>query len=354
MNEIFGRLTWADLPFAAALSDPTPSNLIGAGAALLVILGGLALVMWLTATQAWGGLWRDWLTSLDHKRIGVMYIVLALVMLGRGVIEGALMRLHQAFALNGGGFLTEDHYAELFSTHGTIMIFFMAMPFLTGLINIVVPLQIGARDVSFPLMNAISLALTAAGAALVMVSLVVGQFSTGGWSGYPPYTGIAFSPGVGPDYWIWSITLASVGTTLSGINFAVTIYKERAPGMTFMRMPMFCWTALCVAILMIFALPPITVASLMLALDRTLGFHFFTADLGGNMMNFANLFWLFGHPEVYILVLPAFGVFSEVFSTFSGKRLTAIPRWSRRQWRLRSCPSPSGCTTSSPWAAAPI
>ena len=321
MNDIFGRLTWADLPFSAALSDPTPSNLIGAGAALLVILGGLTLVIVLSATRAWGGLWRNWLTSLDHKRIGVMYIVLALVMLARGVIEGALMRLHQAFALNGGGFLTEDHYAELFSTHGTIMIFFMAMPFLTGLINIIVPLQIGARDVSFPLMNAISLALTAAGAALVMVSLVVGQFSTGGWSGYPPYTGIAFSPGEGPDYWIWSITLASVGTTLSGINFAVTIYKERAPGMTFMRMPMFCWTALCVAILMIFALPPITVASLMLALDRTLGFHFFTADLGGNMMNFANLFWLFGHPEVYILVLPAFGVFSEVFSTFSGKRL---------------------------------
>lgn len=321
MNDIFGRLSWEALPFAAAVSDPTVSHLIGASAALLTVLGGIAVAASLTVTRAWGGFWRGWLTSLDHKRIGIMYIALALAMLARAVIEGALMRLHHAFALNGGGFLGADHYAELFSTHGTIMIFFMAMPFLTGLINIVMPLQIGARDVSFPLLNAISLGLTAAGAALVMLSLVVGQFSTGGWSGYPPFTGIAFSPGVGPDYWIWSITLASVGTTLSGINFAVTIYKERAPGMTFMRMPMFCWTALCVSILMIFALPPITVASLMLALDRTLDFHFFTNDLGGNMMNFANLFWLFGHPEVYILVLPAFGVFSEVFSTFSGKRL---------------------------------
>lgn len=321
MNDIFGRLSWEALPFAAAFSDPTASHVIGASAALLTVLGGIAVAASLTVTGAWGGFWRGWLTSLDHKRIGIMYIALALVMLARAVIEGALMRLHHAFALNGGGFLGADHYAELFSTHGTIMIFFMAMPFLTGLINIVVPLQIGARDVSFPLLNAISLGLTAAGAALVMLSLVVGQFSTGGWSGYPPFTGIAFSPGVGPDYWIWSITLASVGTTLSGINFAVTLYKERAPGMTFMRMPMFCWTALCVSILMIFALPPITVASLMLALDRTLDFHFFTNDLGGNMMNFANLFWLFGHPEVYILVLPAFGVFSEVFSTFSGKRL---------------------------------
>lgn len=321
MNDLFGRLSWEALPFTAALSDPTASHVIGASAALLTVLGGIAVASMLTVTKTWGGLWRDWFTSLDHKRIGIMYIALALVMLARAVIEGALMRLHHAFALNGGGFLGADHYAELFSTHGTIMIFFMAMPFLTGLINIIVPLQIGARDVSFPLLNAISLGLTAAGAALVMLSLVVGQFSTGGWSGYPPFTGVAFSPGVGPDYWIWSITLASVGTTLSGINFAVTIYKERAPGMSFMRMPMFCWTALCVSILMIFALPPITVASLMLALDRTLDFHFFTNDLGGNMMNFANLFWLFGHPEVYILVLPAFGVFSEVFSTFSGKRL---------------------------------
>ncbi|MFN3938411.1 MAG: cbb3-type cytochrome c oxidase subunit I [Gemmobacter sp.] len=321
MTDLLGRLSWEALPFAKALADPTASNLIGAGAAGLVVLAAVAVLAGLVLTRSLGPLWSGWLTSLDHKRIGVMYVVLALVMLARAVIEGALMRLHHAFALDGGGFLSANHYAELFSTHGTIMIFFVAMPFVTGIINIVMPLQIGARDVSFPLLNSISLGLTAAGAALMMISLVVGEFSTGGWSGYPPYTGIVFSPGVGPDYWIWAIAISSVGTTLSGINFAVTIYKERAPGMTFMRMPMFVWTVLCSAILMIFALPPITAATIMLALDRYAEFRFFTNDLGGNMMNFANLFWLFGHPEVYLLVLPAYGVFSEVFSTFAGKRL---------------------------------
>ena len=201
------------------------------------------------------------------------------------------------------------------------MIFFMAMPFLTGMINYVMPLQIGARDVSFPVLNSVSLGLTAAGAALVMISLCLGTFSTGGWFGYPPYTESTFSPGVGPDYWIWSLSLASLGSTFTGINFAVTIYKDRAPGMTFMRMPLFTWTALCTSILMIFAMPPLTVATGQLALDRYLGFHYFTNELGGNMMHFANLFWLFGHPEVYILILPAFGVYSEVISTFSSKVL---------------------------------
>ena len=320
MTDLLGRLQWNDLPFVIARAQPNASNLVAAGAAF-VLLAGAAIC--LTVILRWrlaGPLWRNWLTSLDHKRIGVMYIVLAFIMMARATAEGAIMRLQQALALNGG-FLSEAHYAELFSTHGTIMIFFVAMPFVTGLINIVVPLQIGARDVAFPLLNSVSLALTAVGAALMMISLVIGDFSTGGWTGYPPYTGIVFSPNEGPDYWIWAITLSSVGTTLTGINFAVTIYKERAPGMHFMRMPMFSWTALCTSILMIFALPPITVACLMLALDRTLGFHFFTSDLGGNMMNFANLFWLFGHPEVYLLILPAFGVYSEVISTFSGKRL---------------------------------
>jgi cytochrome o ubiquinol oxidase subunit 1 len=201
------------------------------------------------------------------------------------------------------------------------MIFFMAMPFLTGVINYVTPLQIGARDVAFPLLNSVSLWLTGGAAGLMMVSLVVGRFSTGGWSGYPPYTELAFSPDVGPDYWIWAVTLGSVGSTLTGLNFAVTIYKMRAPGLHLMRMTLFVWTALCTSILMIFAMPPLTVATALLALDRYLGFHFFTNDLGGNMMNYANLFWLFGHPEVYILILPAFGVYSEVVSAFSSKEL---------------------------------
>jgi len=201
------------------------------------------------------------------------------------------------------------------------MIFFMAMPFLTGVINYVMPLQIGTRDVSFPVLNSISLWLTVAGAALVMISLVFGHFSTGGWTGYPPYTEARFNPGVGPDYWIWALSLSSLGSTFTGINFAVTIYKERAPGMTLLRMPLFTWTALVTAILMIYAMPPLTVATAQLALDRYLGFHFFTNSLGGNMMHFANMFWLFGHPEVYILILPAFGIYSEVIATFSGKTL---------------------------------
>jgi cytochrome o ubiquinol oxidase subunit 1 len=231
------------------------------------------------------------------------------------------MRYQQSIAVNDPGVLSPDHFGQLFSTHGSIMIFFVAMPFVTGVMNFIMPQQIGARDVSFPLLNAISLWLTTAGAALVMISLVVGQFSTGGWTAYPPYTGIEFSPGEGVDYWIWSISLSSIGSTLTGLNFATTIYKNRAPGMNLFRMPLFSWTTLCTSILMIFAMAPLTIATLMLALDRYAGFHFFTNDLGGNMMNYANLFWLFGHPEVYILILPAFGVFSEVISTFSGKTI---------------------------------
>ena len=319
-----GRLQWSSLPFWEMLQHPTEANLINGSiatlAASLVVIGGLVVVALLGRYHLWRTLWSNWLTSVDHKKIGIMYIVIAFVMLARALIEAALMRGQQAFGLSGG-FLSPDHFAQLFSTHGTIMIFFMAMPFLTGLINYVMPLQIGARDVSFPVLNSVSLGLTAAGAALVMVSLELGKFSTGGWFGYPPYTEATFSPGVGPDYWIWALSLAGLASTLSGVNFAVTIYKERAPGMKLMYMPLFTWTALCTAILMIFAMPPLTVATAQLALDRYLGFHYFTNALGGNMMHFANLFWLFGHPEVYILILPAFGVYSEVISTFSGKVL---------------------------------
>ncbi|MEO7053222.1 MAG: cbb3-type cytochrome c oxidase subunit I [Rhodanobacter sp.] len=324
LDHPLGRLEWSSLPFWQMFQHPTEGNIINGciatGAAALVVFGAIGLVFLLTKYRLWRPLWSNWVTSPDHKKIGIMYVVIALVMLARALIEAVLMRGQQAFGL-GGGFLSPEHFAELFSTHGTIMIFFMAMPFLTGVINYVMPLQIGARDVSFPVLNSISLGLTAAGAALVMVSLVIGKFSTGGWFGYPPYTEANFSPGVGPDYWIWALSLAGLGSTLTGINFAVTIYRKRAPGMTLMRMPLFTWTALCTAILMIFAMPPLTVATAQLALDRYLGFHYFTNALGGNMMNFANLFWLFGHPEVYILILPAFGVYSETISTFSGKAL---------------------------------
>ena len=318
---LLGNLTWAALPFVRAWRDPNLSEIIGAGAGAMVLLGGLfvfALVTWL---GKWRYLWTEWFTSLDHKKIGIMYIVLAGVMLTRALIEAVLIRSQQAAAINAPGPVEPGHFAQLFTTHGSIMIFFMAMPFLTGLINYVVPLQIGARDMAFPYLNSAGFWLTAAGAGLMMVSLAVGEFSTGGWSGYPPYTELAFSGGVGPDYWIWAVSLSSLGSMTVGINVACTIYKFRAPGMGFMRMPLFCWTSLCTAILMIFAMPPLTVVTLLLACDRYLGMHFFTDTGGGNMMNYANMFWLFGHPEVYILILPAFGVYSEVISAFSSKEL---------------------------------
>ncbi|WP_061937255.1 cbb3-type cytochrome c oxidase subunit I [Aureimonas sp. AU22] len=309
---VFGRLSYDALPFYSGIAT---------AAASLVVVGAIAVATLLTWLGRWGWLWREWLTSLDHKKIGIMYVVIALVMLSRAVVEGSMMRAQQAIAFDNPGYLPPEHFAQLFSTHGSIMIFFMAMPFLTGIINFALPLQLGARDVSFPLLNSISLWLTAGGAGLMMVSLVIGKFSTGGWSGYPPYTDATFNPGVGPDYWIFAVTLGSLASTMTGINVAVTIYKKRCGGMNPFRMPLFCWTSLCTAILMIFALPPLTVATGLLALDRYVGTHFFTNDGGGNMMNFANLFWLFGHPEVYILILPAFGVYSQVISNFSSKIL---------------------------------
>ena len=309
---VFGNLSYNALPFYSAIAT---------FAAGLVVVSTISVLALLTFFGLWKPFWFKWLTSVDHKKIGIMYVVLALVMLSRAVIEACMMRAQQALSFDQPGYLPPDHFSQLFSTHGTIMIFFMAMPFLTGLINYAMPLQIGARDVSFPTMNSISLGLTAAGAGLMMVSLCIGKFSTGGWSGYPPYTELSYSPGVGPDYWIWAISLSSLGSTMSGINFAVTLYKKRALGMHLFRMPLFCWTSLCTSILMIFAMPPLTVVTAMLAMDRYVGAHFFTNGSGGNMMNYVNLFWLFGHPEVYILILPAFGVYSEVIANFSSKTL---------------------------------
>lgn len=291
-------------------------------AVIFMLLVVAVVVVMITRHRAWRPLWQDWLTSVDHKRIGVMYIVLALVMLARGFVDAIMMRTQQAMALGAdSGYLPPDHFDQIFSAHGTLMIFFMAMPFLSGLMNIVVPLQIGTRDVAFPTLNAISLWLTAAAGMLVMVSLGVGEFSTAGWTGYPPYAELAYSPGVGVDYWIWALQIAGIGSTLTGINFVVTIMRNRAPGMTYMRLPLFTWTALCTAVLMVIAFPALTVATGLLALDRYADMHFFTNTAGGNMMNYTNLFWIWGHPEVYILILPAFGVFSEVVATFSSKRL---------------------------------
>ena len=309
---MLGKLTLEALPFY---------SLIAMSGALFTVFAGLAVIGVITWFGWWRVLWSEWLTSLDHKRIGIMYITLALVMLIRGFIDAIMMRSQQAIAMNSEGYLPPGHFDQIFSSHGTIMIFFMAMPFMSGLFNVITPQQIGTRDVAFPFMNSVSLWLTTAGAGLILISLVIGKFSTAGWTGYPPYSGIEYSPDVGVDYWVWALLISGVGTTMTGINFVTTILMRRAPGMTLMQMPLFSWTVLVASVVIIFAFPALTIAVGLLELDRMLGMHFFTNDMGGNMMNYINLIWIWGHPEVYILVLPAFGVFSEVIATFSGKPL---------------------------------
>lgn len=310
---IFGRLTLESLP----LHEPIVVATFAA-----VALGGIALLGAITYFKLWTYLWREWFTSVDHKKIGIMYMVLGLVMLLRGFSDAIMMRLQQAIAFNGSeGYLNSHHYDQIFTAHGVIMIFFVAMPFVTGLMNFVVPLQIGARDVSFPFLNNFSFWMTVGGAILVMASLFVGEFARTGWLAYPPLSGIGYSPDVGVDYYIWALQVAGVGTTLSGINLICTIIKMRAPGMTMMRMPVFTWTSLCTNVLIVASFPVLTAVLSLLALDRYVGTNFFTNDFGGNPMMYVNLIWIWGHPEVYILILPLFGVFSEVTSTFSGKRL---------------------------------
>ncbi|SNB78719.1 cytochrome bo3 quinol oxidase subunit 1 apoprotein [Arboricoccus pini] len=312
---MFGKLTLDAIPF----HEPIVMGAVG-----FMVVGGIAVFAALTYFKLWKWLWTEWLTSVDHKKIGVMYLILAIVMLLRGFSDAIMMRTQLALASGGGpGYLPPDHYDQVFTAHGVIMIFFMAMPFVIGLMNVVVPLQIGARDVAFPYLNNLSFWLTAAGAILINVSLAVGNFARVGWLAYPPLSGLQFSPDVGMDYYIWALQISGVGTLLAGVNFVTTIIKMRAPGMTMMRMPVFTWTAFCSNILIVAAFPVLTVTLALLSLDRYIGTHFFTNDAGGNPMMYVNLIWIWGHPEVYILILPAFGVFSEVVSTFSGKRLFA-------------------------------
>ncbi|WP_028534492.1 cytochrome o ubiquinol oxidase subunit I [Paludibacterium yongneupense] len=310
---MFGKLSLDAIPFHEPIIMVT---LAGVGVV------GLALIAAITRFGKWGYLWKEWFTSVDHKRIGVMYIIVALVMLLRGFADALMMRTQLALATNGHlGVLPPEHYDQIFTAHGVIMIIFMAMPFMTGLMNIVVPLQIGARDVAFPFLNSLSFWLLVAAAALVNVSLGVGEFARTGWVAYPPLAELAYSPGVGVDYYTWALQIAGVGTTLTAINFLVTVIKMRAPGMKWMQMPIFTWTCTWANVLIVASFPILTGALALLSLDRYMDFHFFTNDGGGNAMMYINLFWAWGHPEVYILVLPAFGVFSEVISTFTGKRL---------------------------------
>jgi cytochrome o ubiquinol oxidase subunit I len=309
---VLGKLTLEAIP----LDQPIP---LAAGG--LVGLGLLCVLGWIVLKGHLPYLWREWITSVDHKRVGVMYTILALVMLLRGFTDAMMMRTQQALAYDAPGFLPPEHYNQIFSAHGTIMIFFVAMPFLIGLMNFVLPLQLGVRDVAFPTLNSVSFWLTCTGALLVNLSLVVGEFQRTGWLPYPPLSGIVYSPGVGVDYWLWALSISGIGTLMTGINFVTTILKMRAPGMSYLRMPMFCWTSLASSLLIVAAFPILTAVSAMLILDRYLGFQFFTDTNGGNSMLFMSLIWAWGHPEVYILILPAFGVFSEVISTFSGKPL---------------------------------
>jgi len=310
---MLGKLTLSAIPY---------QNPIVMGAVAFMVVVTIAVLGTVTLLGKWKYLWTQWLTSVDHKKIGAMYIILAGVMLLRGFADAMMMRAQQALAYGGhAGYLPPEHFDQVFSAHGTIMIFFMAMPFMIGLMNCVLPLQIGARDVAFPFLNSLSLWLTVAGAILVNLSLAIGDFSRAGWLAYPPLSELRFSPGVGVDYYIWALQISGMGTTLSGVNFIATILRMRAPGMKLMRMPVFTWTALCTNILIVAAFPVLTVSLALLTLDRYLGMHFFTNTLGGDPMMYVNLIWIWGHPEVYILILPAFGIFSEIIATFSGKRL---------------------------------
>jgi cytochrome o ubiquinol oxidase subunit I len=310
---LLGKLSWSAIPYEQPI-------IMGATAFMALLVG--SVLLWVTLKGAWPYLWREWLTSVDHKRIGVMYLVLALLMLVRGFTDAIMMRTQQAVAAGDAqGYLPPEHFDQIFSAHGTIMIFFVAMPFVIGLMNFVVPLQLGVRDVAFPTLNSVSLWLTATGILLTNMSLAIGEFAKTGWVAYPPLSELQFSPGVGVDYYLWALQISGIGTLLTGVNFVTTILKLRAPGMGYMRMPVFCWTALASNLLIVAAFPVLTALFAMLLLDRYLGFHFFSVEAGGNAMMYVNLFWVWGHPEVYILILPAFGVFSEVSATFSGKPL---------------------------------
>ncbi|MGA8165605.1 MAG: cbb3-type cytochrome c oxidase subunit I [Waddliaceae bacterium] len=312
VNSILGKLT----------EEAFKHDWIEYAAGVSMFFGGFVIVCLITYYGRWKWLWKEWLTSLDHKKIGIMYIVVSFVMLVKGLIDAGMMRGQQAFAFGDSmGYLGAPHFQQIFTAHGVTMIFFVGMGVMFGIINLVMPMQIGARDVAFPLLNSISLWLFTSGALFILLSLVLGVYAGTGWPAYPPLSGLEYNPGVGVDYWLWSVQISGVGTLLSGINFLVTILKMRCRGMTFRRMPIFVWSTLATMILVVFAFPILTATTGMLSFDRLFGTHLFTSDFGGNPMLYINLFWAWGHPEVYILILPAFGIFSEVVPVFSQKRL---------------------------------
>lgn len=308
---IFGRLTL----------DAIPRDMVVLGGVVTMLGALLTIIALVTYFKKWRYLWTTWLTSLDPKKIGVMYLIVAMIMLLRGLGDALLMRVQQVLGAGGEGILHSDHFQQIFSAHGTMMIFFVAMGVIFAMMNLLIPMMIGARDVAFPFLNAVSFWLFVVGMVLVNASLMVGEFQAAGWLAYPPLSELEYSPGVGVDYWIWTLQIAGIGSLLSGINFLVTVVRMRAPGMTLMKMPLFVWACVGSLTLIVFAFPILTATLAMLSLDRLMGMHFFTSDFGGNPMMYVNLIWAWGHPEVYILILPAFGVFSEVVATFSRKKL---------------------------------
>ena len=309
---MFGRLT------TEALKHDWIEYLAGVS----MFLGAIAIFAWLTYAKKWKWLWTEWLTSVDHKKIGTMYLVVSVIMLVKGLIDALMMRAQQVFSVGeSSGYLTASHFQQIFTAHGVTMIFFVGMGLMFAVINLVLPLQIGARDVAFPFLNSLSFWLFSSGGLFILVSLVVGVFAGTGWTSYPPLSGLKYSPGVGVDYWLWTIQISGAGTLLSGINFLVTIFKMRCPGMSLMKMPIFVWSTLASMVLVILAFPILTATLAMLSTDRLLDTHIFTSEFGGNPMMYINLIWAWGHPEVYILILPAFGIFSEIVPVFSSKKL---------------------------------
>lgn len=311
-NFIYGKLTL----------DSLPHQWFTIGATVFMFVLGLAFAAILTKTKRWGWLWHEWLTSTDPKKIGTMYVIFATLMFFRGMLDAGMIWLQQAIAADAEGFLDAGHFQEIFTSHGDIMVFFVTMGYFFGFMNWIIPLQIGARDLAYPFLNSLGFWLTVAGGLLINVFFIIGgHFANTGWIAIAPLSELEFNPGVGVDYLIWSLQLSGLGSLLAGINFIVTIVKKRAPGMTLMRMPLFVWTSLCGMVLVISAFPVLTGVTFMLWLDRFFDMHFFTVSHGGNQMMYFNLIWMWGHPEVYILVLPAFGMYSEIISTFSQKTI---------------------------------
>src|SRR5438874_10239100 len=261
----------------------------------------------------------DWLTTVDHKKLGLLYIFLSLFFLVVGGIEALLMRWQLMWP--NSDFLPPDTFNAMFTMHGTTMVFFMGMPILIGLGNYFVPLMIGARDMAFPRLNAFGFWATLFGGLLVYFSFATGGAPAIGWFAYSPLTERTFARSAATDFWALGLMVSGVGTLAAGVNFMATILGMRAPGMALRKVPFFVWTMLWTSVLIIFAIPPLTAGLAMFLLDRTLGAHFFDVQNGGSALLWQHVFWFFGHPEVYILILPVFGMVSEIIPVFSRKVL---------------------------------